>query len=137
MKGKNNPGKANLRVPTSEEARRIGRKGGLASAKARENKKTMRELMQTLLSLSISNEEDKNTLNEMGIDVKDQNNKMLVAVGLMKRAVTGDPRAVEMLCGIAGEIYTPPDDENEDKLNKLKDFKIEFVDASKRREDEK
>ena len=40
----------NLRVPTSEEAREMGRKGGKASAEARARRKTLREELLVLLS---------------------------------------------------------------------------------------
>ena len=40
----------NLRVPTSEEARKIGRKGGLASAKARKAVKTFKQEMEDCLT---------------------------------------------------------------------------------------
>lgn len=39
----------NLRVPTSEEARRIGRKGGIASGKARNEKKRMSQVWGDIL----------------------------------------------------------------------------------------
>lgn len=41
----------NLKVPTSEEARINGRKGGIASGKARREKKTMRETLEMLLEM--------------------------------------------------------------------------------------
>ena len=41
----------NLKVPTSSEAREIGRKGGIASGKARREKKTMRETLEMLLEM--------------------------------------------------------------------------------------
>lgn len=41
----------NLKVPTSEEARENGRKGGIASGKARREKKTMRETLEMLLEM--------------------------------------------------------------------------------------
>ena len=40
----------NLRTPTSEEARKIGRKGGLASAKARKAVKTFKQEMEECLT---------------------------------------------------------------------------------------
>ena len=40
----------NLRVPTSEEAREIGRKGGIASGKARAIAKTFKETINDELS---------------------------------------------------------------------------------------
>lgn len=50
---------SNLRVPTSEEARRIGFKGGKASAKARRKKKLMKEQIELLLSLPFPGVRDK------------------------------------------------------------------------------
>lgn len=117
----------NLRVPTSEQARENGRKGGIASAKAKKERKSMRELMNILLELPVS---EKNKANMETLGIKDeqlQNNKMLVAVGLMKRAITGDPRAIEVMCGVAGELTG----ENE-KQEEVKGITIRFEDASKR-----
>lgn len=116
----------NLRVPTSKEARENGRKGGIASAKARKEKKSMRELMNILLELPVS-DKNKATMETLGIkDEQLQNNKMLVAVGLMKRAITGDPRAIEVMCGVAGEL------EKEDERQEIQGITIKFEDASKR-----
>lgn len=117
----------NLRVPTSKEARENGRKGGIASAKARREKKSMRELMNILLELPVS-DNDKTTMETLGIkDEQLQNNKMLVAVGLMKRAITGDPRAIEVMCGVAGELNGEA--ERQEAVNGIT---IRFEDASKR-----
>lgn len=117
----------NLRVPTSEQARENGRKGGIASAKAKKERKSMRELMNILLELPVS---EKNKANMETLGIKDeqlQNNKMLVAVGLMKRAITGDPRAIEVMCGVAGELT-----EETEKQEEFKGITIKFEDASKR-----
>ena len=45
--GKPNP--QNLKVPTSEEARRNGAKGGKASGEARRRRKTMKDLFEQIL----------------------------------------------------------------------------------------
>jgi hypothetical protein len=49
-------GKDNLKVPTSEEARINGRKGGKASAEARRRKKTFKEVTNAMLSLKMRQE---------------------------------------------------------------------------------
>ena len=54
-------GKDNLRVPTSEQARKNGRKGGLASGEARRNKKLLRDCIDYLLE-----REDKTVQHEDG-----------------------------------------------------------------------
>lgn len=41
--------KSNLKRPTSEEAREIGRKGGIASGKARKKKKEIRKTLQDMI----------------------------------------------------------------------------------------
>lgn len=48
-------GKDNLRVPTSDEAREMGRKGGLASGEARRRRKTIAEALR--LALEAQSEE--------------------------------------------------------------------------------
>lgn len=49
--------KQNLRVPSSEEARRIGRKGGIASGKARKEKKLLAEVLREVLNEKAPNQE--------------------------------------------------------------------------------
>lgn len=44
----------NLRVPTSEEAREIGKKGGQASGKARRDKRTIQQILKTVLDGDVS-----------------------------------------------------------------------------------
>ena len=122
---------ANLRVPTSEQAREMGRKGGLASQEKYKKQKNIREMMQLLLSLPVS-QKNKEKMEKLGItDTDYQNNKMMVAVGLLQRAITGDPRSIELLCGVAGELET-----EQDKINGLNNFEIKFVDAGDRNEED-
>ena len=116
---------ANLRVPTSEQAREYGRRGGQAVQEKYRKQKNIREMMQLLLNLPVS-DTNKAKMQTMGIrDEGDQNNKMLVAVGLLQRAITGDPKAIEVLCGIAGEEIT----NTETEINNYNELEIRFVDA--------
>lgn len=48
--------KQNLRTPTTEEARRIGRKGGIASGKARKEKKLLAEVLREVLNEKAPNQ---------------------------------------------------------------------------------
>ena len=43
----------NLRTPSTEEAREIGRKGGIASGKARKEKKDRKQIASELLDLTV------------------------------------------------------------------------------------
>ena len=45
----------NLKTPTTAEARERGSLGGIASGKARREKKAMKETLETLLSMPLKN----------------------------------------------------------------------------------
>ena len=47
----------NLRTPTPEEARKIGRLGGIASGEARRRRKTFREVFEVMLSEGTTTED--------------------------------------------------------------------------------
>lgn len=124
-----------LATRSEREKKEIARKGQIAATKKKNEQKTMREMMKMLLGLSV-NDSNKVKLQSMGVDnEKDQTNKCMVAVGLMRRAMTGDPRAVEVLCGIAGEVFQLDKTEQEEKeidqtIKRLSSLEVKFVDAS-------
>ena len=78
----------NLRTPSTEEARTIGRKGGLASAKARKEKKTLKMELEALLEVM-----DKN-----GDSVQKK-----MSFALIKKAVNGDTKAFEIIRDTIGQ----------------------------------
>lgn len=125
---------------STEEARRKGSNGGKRSGETRRQQKSMRELMKMLLALPATNK-DKKKLDELGVEKSEQSQKTLVAVGLLRQAQRGDPNAVKTLCGISGDIFTIPEDENNDAsmnlMAELKNFKVEFVDGQKKEEKKK
>lgn len=98
--------KQNLRVPTSEEARRNGRKGGLASAASRRRKKELQERIQLYLSLPINDAdpiEDVKSFKDFG-----KKNTTLMDGVIMKQVykafVNGDTKAFESLCRMGGML---------------------------------
>jgi hypothetical protein len=76
----------NLRTLTSEEAREIGRKGGIASGKARAARKTLKEELLALL--------------EQG-DTQER-----ISLALLQKAMQGDTKAFEVLRDTVGEKPT-------------------------------
>ena len=72
----------NLRTPTTEEARAIGRKGGLASAAARKEKKTLKMELEALLEI---------------MDEKGDSIQKKMSFALIKKAVKGDTKAFELI----------------------------------------
>ena len=81
----------NLKRLTSEEARKNGRKGGLASVESRRKRKTIRELL--LLALEAENETG-------------ETNAESIVASMIRAACKGDVRAFEEIRDTIGEKPT-------------------------------
>lgn len=86
-------GKKNLRTPTTEQAREIGRKGGKASAKARQRKKELKELLELALSQPSGIEDG-------------EDNYTAITAALVQRAIHGDTKAYEVIRDTLGQKPT-------------------------------
>lgn len=86
-------GKDNLRTPTAEEARERGRKGGIASAKARAEKKQLKELLELALS-------------QPSEIVEDEDNYTAITAALVNKAIQGDTKAYEVIRDTLGQKPT-------------------------------
>ena len=93
----------NLKVPTSEQARKYGAKGGKASAKAKREKKLMKEQMLALLSLPLKDDRAKEQLSKLGIDTDDLDNQMALIVSVYQQALRGNMQAMNQIREIIGE----------------------------------
>ena len=82
----------NLRVPTSSEARRNGKKGGIASGEARRTKKSLREAMQILMDADLT-----------GKDGKTMTGTEAMAAKAFQAALKGDWKAWELVRDTAGQ----------------------------------
>lgn len=85
-------GKDNLKVPTSEEAREYGRRGGKASVESRRKKKALREAFDALLEREWSGKGG-DTLS--GTDA--------LALRVFEKAMKGDLRAFEIIRDTTGQ----------------------------------
>ena len=83
----------NLIIPSSEKARENGRKGGIASGKAKRDKLTLREALLALL--------------QMPADAEGNSGMTVMATILFKKALEGDVRAI---CEIRDSIGEKPTD---------------------------
>ena len=83
----------NLRTPTTEQAREIGRKGGKASAKARKRKKELKELLELALS-------------QPSEIVEGEDNYTAITVALIQKAIQGDTKAYEVIRDTLGQKPT-------------------------------
>lgn len=96
----------NLRPRTTlskEEAKRLGSKGGKASAKAKRERKAIRDQLKALLELPVKNEKLKNKIKELGISDKDIDNQMAITISIFNRALNGDTKAFEVIRDTIGE----------------------------------
>ena len=82
----------NLRVPTSNEARENGRKGGIASGEARRAKKSLREAMQILMDADLT-----------GKDGKTMTGTEAMAAKAFQAALKGDWKAWELVRDTSGQ----------------------------------
>lgn len=94
----------NLKVPTSEQAREYGRKGGLASAKKKKERKAFKESLEMLLQMPAPEVAINQIRKQMPkIKNKDLNCQNAVLVGMVLAAIKGNVKAAEMIRDTIGE----------------------------------
>ncbi len=99
-------GADNLKTPSTEEARERGRKGGIASGKARRKKKAINETLNELFSMplyngKVSDIEDVKSLAALkgqNITVQDA-----IIIAQVQRALKGDQKAARLLFAMMGD----------------------------------
>ena len=84
----------NLKVPSSEEARELGRKGGIASGKARRKKADLKKAFNTILKADVANENISKQLEALGFEAT---NEMALAMVMMQKAMKGNVKAFEQI----------------------------------------
>lgn len=93
----------NLIVPSSEEARKNGRKGGIKSGETRRRKRDLRAAMKELLELPVANTTLWNSIAELGIDPKNIDNRAALVAALFAKAASGDVAAFREIRNLIGE----------------------------------
>ena len=83
-----------------QEIQDMGRKGGLASGRARRQKAELRQAFQTLLTAEVNNEQMKALLVNLGYE---PTNEMALALVILQKALNGDIRAFGQIMDIIGE----------------------------------
>lgn len=94
---------------TTDEAREIGRKGGLASVESRREQKNLKALVEMLGGMAAP-ERVRQVMATMGIEQGERTNNMAAVVGLFQKAIKGDVAAFNAIRDIRGE--KPADDIN-------------------------
>ena len=93
---------------TESELREMTSNGGKKSGESRRRKKTMKQVMDMLLSMPASSSDDWQLLCEMGFDISDFseeeiNNMLIVNTALLKSAKKGDVASIKEMRDIIGD----------------------------------
>lgn len=94
----------NLVPLTTEKAREIGSKGGIASGIARRQKKTLKEIGDMIGSLKVTSEKNKEIMRQAGIEDEDMINDVGAMFRLNLKAQSGDTKAMELLAKLRGQL---------------------------------
>ena len=92
----------NLKRPSSEEARELGRRGGIASGAARRRRKALREAADIFLALPLPDKDEVKRLRKLGLDRDDIDVQMGIVARLAQMAMLGDTKAAKLLFDIVG-----------------------------------
>lgn len=109
---------------TKEDASEKGKIGAKKSLETRRKKKKLKEALTALMELPVS-ERNKQSMRALGIDDKDMNNQMLVAVAAFQKAIKGDVRAMEFIRDMTGQHPVTKLDEAKIKLLRAQAKQIE------------
>ena len=91
---------------STEEARRIGSKGGKASVESRRRERTLKETLEKLLSLPINDEGTKAFIKQLGFNDEELDNKTAINVAMYQEALKGNVKAYELIRDTMGEKPT-------------------------------
>ena len=89
---------------SKEEARAMGRKGGIASGASRRRKRSLKDAADLYLSLPVADRRRWNKIARQGVDPEDVDNQMAMIIGLTEAATLGDARAAKVLIDLLGEV---------------------------------
>lgn len=87
---------------SGEQAAENGRKGGIASGKAKKEKKALADIARMLLETDAS-EYQKTKMGRMGVDADNMTHATAVVCGLMAKAEDGDVSAAKYLAELTGQ----------------------------------
>ena len=111
---------------TEEEQRKIQRKGGIASGKARREKADLKKKVNDILAMDVFSPQLKEALEEKGLNAT---NQTAIATVLLQKALKGDMRAIELLAKMNGNEGTK---DNLDKKEQKERIKAQQLENKKR-----
>lgn len=87
-----------------EEAAKNGRKGGIASGKARRERKTLAQIGDMIGGLDIKSEKNRAIMRNAGITDEDMINDVGMMFRLNLKAQQGDAKSIELLSKLRGQF---------------------------------
>lgn len=88
---------------THDEATRNGKKGGEASGKARRKKKQMKDMLDYILQLNVTDDKLREDMKKMGIDEEQMTINALTCYAMVRKAIDGDTKAAEFIAVMTGQ----------------------------------
>jgi hypothetical protein len=112
---------SNLKPLSTSQAREIGKKGGKKSVENKRKRKALKEQMELLLTLPLTDERAKKQFESMGIDSDNMDNQMAMVVKTYAQALKGNINAVNTIREIIGERVVEVNVNNniDDKVKEL------------------
>ena len=107
---------------TEEEQRKIQRKGGIASGKARREKADLKKKVNEILSMDVFSPHLKEMLEEKGLSAT---NQTAVVTVLLQKALKGDMRAIELLAKMNGNEGTKDNLDKKEQKERIKAQQLE------------
>lgn len=102
----------NLVPLTTDKAREIGQKGGIASGEARRKKRTLKELLEAVAEKNVQSDKIKKTLSDLGFEDNEQTYNLAIAVRIMNGALNGDHKSISEYMDGTGQKITRNINEN-------------------------
>ena len=107
---------------TVEEQRKIQRKGGIASGKARREKADLKKKVDEILAMDVFSPQLKETLEEKGLSAT---NQTAVVTVLLQKALKGDMRAIELLAKMNSNEGTKDNLDKKEQKERVKAMQLE------------
>lgn len=107
---------------TEEEQRKIQRKGGIASGKARREKADLKKKVNQILEMDVFSPQLKEALEEKGLSAT---NQTAIATVLLQKALKGDMRAIELLAKMNGNEGTKDSLDKKEQKERVKAMQLE------------
>lgn len=107
---------------TEEEQRKIQRKGGIASGKARREKADLKKKVNQILEMDVFSPQLKEALEKKGLNAT---NQTAIATVLLQKALKGNIRAIELLAKMNGNEGTKDSLDKKEQKERVKAMQLE------------